>query len=380
MSGSKKSRRRPSRGAAAAALSLSLGVMISGCGSESEASDASSDGVRIAFANISNKGAVFKPLSEQLSSYAESIGWSVENYDNDTNAEATLSNAKLMAASDADVLVNWVTVAGMDKAVGKIFADSGKPCISVQVAIEGCPLMAISDVEYGRGIGAVFAEEAAGRGWTSRDTTFIGVSAGTGGKPPQDLIANSFSTFSEQFEGLEQVDADEVTLGTTSIGDNYVQVDGDGRLETTAQVVRDVLQSLPPGRHVVISTTNDDSALGAVSAIKASGRDVDDFMLGGAGSSPNGLDELRSNPMWVAEGGVFFKYWAAYILAMADSLLRDADLPELTPAPQNVLTKATVDEFYDGGEPVRAPDMADDARYLLDSSDVLGELKIADPS
>lgn len=371
----------PGRAPRAALFSLALtsAVSLAACGTGASDEPSSPDGLKVAFANVSNQGAVFKPLSDAFENGAETLGWSVEVYDNNTDAATTVNNAKLMAASDADVLVNWVSVAGVEEAVGKIFADSGKPCISIQVEIPGCPVMRISDATYGTGMGEALSAEALERGWTAENTTYVSVSYGTGGKPPLELVSASAEAFSANFDGMDEIAAEDIKLSTTKIGDNFVQIDGDGKLETSASVVRDALQSIPKGRHLVFGPANDDSALGALSAAEAAGWDADDVIVASTGSSPNALAALRENPSWVAEGAVYFPFWAAYAYAMADAVVNnDAELPDLTQAPQNVVTKADVDEYFDGTDPIKVPPIADSATYLLEDSDVIQRLGLDD--
>jgi len=111
--------------------------------------------------------------------------------------------------------------------------------------------------------------------------------------------------------------------------------------------VSNLLPAVPTGYNIILYTVNNDSTSGALRALAASGRaDNDKTLIAGLGGDKTGVDNLRSDPRWVAEGDIFFNWWGEYAVAMAQSLAKGIKPPaDVTALPQIVLSKDTVDQY-----------------------------------
>lgn len=371
--------------AQAAALATALSVTVAACSSSSPGSSAASatsgsaasttsQALNVAYANIENSSSTFDGVTIEIKADAAKLGWTVETYDNNLDAATTVSNARLMADGSADVVADWVTADNVQASVSKIFSAAGKKCLSVNVAISGCPLLNISNQIYGEESGTELAQAATKAGWTAENTDFIAIGFADGGSDPATLISSASQSFSENFKGFEKITASQVTSSTTKIGSHFLQIDGGGTINGTNTALKDALQDIPAGTHLAIVTVNDDSGLGALSALTSAARNSDAF-LASTGSSAAALQELRTNKVWVSEGAVYFNYWAAYLLAMAKAEADGDKLPALTVAPQNSLTKQNVNEYFKGADPIKAPSIDASAEYL-EKTGVLQKLGI----
>ena len=186
------------------------------------------------------------------------------------------------------------------------------------------------------------------KGWTGEDTTVILVQNATAGEEVNHSVMYFYEAVAQDMPGMDQIAATDITRQTTTMGNNLIQVDGQSALEPSYTAVKNMLPTIPEGRHILIQTPNDDSAMGAWRAIEEANR-VDDALIAGLGGGSEGLNQLRENPNWVAEGDIFFPYWGQYLVAMAIEMLKGDTPPERTAAPQVVLTKETVDQYYPDG-------------------------------
>jgi len=167
--------------------------------------------------------------------------------------------------------------------------------------------------------------------------------------------------------GLDKVEPQAITATTTAIGKTGIQVDGKATLESSFNAVKNVLQTLPRDQHILLYAVNDDSAIGAWRAMTETGR-ADNTLVAGLGGSLAALKELRTNPAWVAEGSVFMSDWGQYLIAMGVAIARGATPPPLTKSPQIVLTKQTVDKYYDAdGRVILLPALVAENRYLAET-------------
>jgi ribose transport system substrate-binding protein len=91
-------------------------------------------------------------------------------------------------------------------------------------------------------------------------------------------------------------------------------------------------------------------------------------MIVSQGANEEGLKQLRTNPVWVAEGSVFFELWSDYLLAMGVSMMNGVTPPALTTPPQMVMSKADVDQYYDANNKlIGKPAIPEADAYLLES-------------
>jgi ribose transport system substrate-binding protein len=190
------------------------------------------------------------------------------------------------------------------------------------------------------------------------------VNAPAVGSFPNSGVYSFYSSYAKQFPSMAQRSPEQLTKASGKIGDfDGVLVDGKGALQPSYTAVKQVLPILPKDRKIITYTMNDDSGMGALRALEQSDR-ADDFVIMSQGADANGLKQLRTNRNWVAEGSVFFDLWPSYVMAMSKALASGVKAPELTPAPQIVLTKDTVDDYYKGMAVVKSPPVAPEAEYL----------------
>ncbi len=353
-------------------------VAVAGCGSDSKSADSPSTAAtgsatvaasasplkRIAYAGASDASPTFKSVGDILEQVAEVDGTEVKRFDNKLDPGQSLTNARLMVQGKPDVLVDWSAAADANKAIGQQFEQSGKPCIAVNIAIDGCAWFNISNAQLGAQGGKLAAQAAKQKGWTADDTTLLLVNMPAAGAEVNSLSNNFYEQFAKGFGGMAQVAADQIDPTTTKLGDNAIFVDGKASLEPTYQAVRRALQTIPEDRNIVVSVLNDDSGLGALRALDQAKRTAN-TLIASNGADANGIKQLRTNPSWILEGSAFFALWPKYILAMSKALADGQTPPELTGAPQNVITKETVDEYYDAdGNVLKDPPVPASSKYL----------------
>lgn len=360
---------------AALAAALAAGLAVAGCGdsgssSSSDGGTTTADGgaevESLAFANAREADPQLKKVGDTLQQMAEQEGIDFSRFDNKFDPAASLQNARLIAQQRPQVAVEWSAVADANNAIGAQLERAGIPCIAMSVRIPSCSLINQDNAKLGADLGAYAASVAKRRGWTAEDTTLIVVNAPFIGPELNKLPTNFYSSYAKAFPDMQQMAPEDITPTTTRIGDlNAVLVDGRGELQTTNKVVRDALTTIPEGRHLMVGAViNDDSALGALRALEQTGR-IDDALIVAAGADRNGLRQLRTNPRWIADGSVFFELWPKYVLPMVKAKAAGAELPEVTPAPQAVLTHENVDDYYDAaGNVIADPPIPAGAAYL----------------
>jgi ribose transport system substrate-binding protein len=357
--------RTPSRlGVAAAAFCLAAGL--AACGGTER--DAGGDEFRISAANYTEAAALFRVIHTNLDEVIEEkdTGVAVKWYDNAGDPAKMLQNARLMVQDDPDAIVMY-PVSNTTQGIGKIIGDSGIPCVSVNLSTPNCAFLNIDNRALGEGTAEIIGEVARERGWNASDTTVLIGQNAASGEQVNDCVRYFYSTIAPIL-GLPEVAPTSITPNTTEVGANAIQFDGGSQLQPSFEAVKNLLPSIPRDHNIVLYTVNNDSTIGALRALQDAGRAGNDTLLmGGLGGDEQGIENLRKDPRWVAEGDIFVSWWGQYAVAMAQALAKGSKPPaEVTALPQAVLGKDTVDRYHRPGsvDVKRLPPLVDSNAYL----------------
>ncbi|WP_169196971.1 substrate-binding domain-containing protein [Devosia sp. MC1541] len=322
--------------------------------------------LKFAFANVSDAGELFKQFGDGFADVATKAGIQFSRYDNKMDGVAATNNARLMVQEQPDVIFEYNIVEGIGPALQRTFEQADIPYIAINVPVPGGHWFNLVNKDIGIEAADVVVAAAKERGWTAENTSVLIVQSSPSGVEVNDCV-RYFYIRSAELLGLPHVGPDAITATTTVISDAGVQVDGKATLEDSYTAVKNVLQTIPADRNLLLFAVNDDSAIGTWRAVSESGR-AENSLIAGLGGSQAALKELRTNPNWVGEGSIFIANWGVYLVAMGIALANGVTLPELTKAPQTVIDKSNVDKFYDAdGNAIMLPPLVDENRYLADT-------------
>lgn len=339
-----------------------------GSGGNSAGSNASFSKYHIDYANGSSSGAIGVTIRDGMKSAATKLGVKYNAFENNGDGPTGITNARLMIQEQPDLIIEYNLAEGVGPALGKQLTNSKIPCLSVNVQTPGCPWINLSNKVSGQGAGDIIGKEAVKRGWTANDTTVVVLQCSTCGVEINDSPRYFYLTVAQQMK-MPTYAPSQITAQTTTLGQNLYQVDDqDLSIDKAYTAVQQALQSIPASRHLLVFGVNDDASIGAWRAIDAAGRGKN-TLIGGLSGLPEGLQQLRTNPQWVAEGSLFLPFWGEYTMAMAVAMLQGATPPALTPYPQITMDKTTVNKYYPNGsnEATLLPALTADNQYLAKS-------------
>jgi ribose transport system substrate-binding protein len=364
--------RRATRIQAPAAAAASVLLLLTACGNGDSGSGGSGgDAFEISFANFTEAAPLFHVIHTNLDDVlAEGdSGLEVKWYDNAGDPAKMNENANLMVQDQPDAIVMY-PVSAATQGISQILGDSGIPCVSVNLDTEACDFLNIDNRALGEQTAEIIGKIAADRGWNASNTTVLIGQNAASGEQVNDCVRYFASTIAPML-GFEAIDPTTITPTTTTIGANTIQFDGASTLQPSFEAVSNLLPSIPAGNNIVLYTVNNDSTSGALRALEEAGRGGDDVLLvGGLAGDETGINALRDDPRWVAEGDIFVSWWGAYAAAMAKAVAEGAEPPaDVTPLPQIVLDKNTVDEYHAPGsvEVSKLPPLVPDNEFLEDS-------------
>lgn len=367
------SRAPRTRTTAATATSLLLLLTACGGGDSGDAGDAggSGDTFEISFANFTEAAPLFRVIHTNLDEVLAQgdSGLEVSWYDNAGDPAKMTENAQLMVQAQPDAIVMY-PVSAATQGISQILGDSGIPCVSVNLDTEACNFLNIDNRALGEQTAEIVGRIADERGWNASNTTVIIGQNAASGEQVNDCVRYFYTTIAPIL-GMEEVDPESITPTTTTIGANAIQFDGASTLQPSFEAVANLLPSIPADHNIILYTVNNDSTAGALRALEEAGRGGENTLLiGGLGGDETGITALREDPRWVAEGDIFVSWWGAYAAAMAKAVAEGAEPPaDVTPLPQIVLDKETVDQYHAPGsvEVSQLPPLVEDNKFLEDS-------------
>jgi ribose transport system substrate-binding protein len=353
--------------AAAAALAL----LAAGCSSSSATSSGSgttaAKSYTFDYANVADSSPLFDQVATMIGTDGKVVSIKVNGFDNNLDGPTALNNAHLMVQEKPNLIIDWSGVESIGQSLGAVFHRANIPCIAVNQTIPGCPFFNLENRYLGLDSAQIVVPILKQRGWTAQNTTLVLIDNPAAGAEVNSNCHYFYSYVAAGIPGMPQRTPTSITNSTTTIGSlpSAVQINGQDELDPSYTVMKQELQVLPPSRHLVIFTQNDDSALGAWRAITQAGLQKNTLIIG-QGADSAGLSNLRTNPDWVAEGSVFFQLWPEYLLAMGVAVLNGAHPPALTLVPQTVLSKQTVARYYGNGDtPIVSPPLPAVDQYLV---------------
>ncbi|MEF2978521.1 sugar ABC transporter substrate-binding protein [Subtercola sp. YIM 133946] len=355
------------------AVLAATAIALTGCSSGGTAGATSSGGASqftLDFANYSESVPLFKVIHSTLDEQNTSAsGTTINWYDNNGDASTMLSNTQLMISENPDAIAMYPVSAATD-GISKLLADSGIPCVSVNIATPACSFLNIDNKQLGIDTGTIVGNLAKAKGWNASNTTILLGQNAAAGEQVNDCVRYFYSTIASIL-GLEEIDPTTITPTTTTIGANAIQFDGQSTLQPSFAAVQGLAPSIPAGNNVILYTVNNDSTNGALRALTDAGLAGDDkLMIGGLGGDSSGITALATDPRWVAEGDIFVSYWGEYATAMAQALAAGVKPPAaVTPLPQKVLDKTTLAQYHPDSTTAVAklPALVPDNQFLADT-------------
>jgi ribose transport system substrate-binding protein len=320
--------------------------------------------LKLVYASAADSIGIFKSVGDGIIRDGKKLGIDIKRYDNNLDGPTALNNAQLMVQDKPDVAIDWNTVVGVGAAVGAQFTRNNIDCLAVNQQIPGCSWFNLSNKQFGLDAAKVILPVAKQRGWNGKNTTVMMVIAAANGTEVNNGPRYFYVTTAKTLPFFKKVTPAQITAQTTTIGGkNGIQIDCKSTIQGAYEAAKNVVSSIPKSNNILLYGSDTDCDLGAYRALVEAGY-RNRILTCGLGGTPEGLKELRTNPNYLCEGALFLQQWSPYILAMATAIANGAKTPPLTSAPQVMLTKKTVNQYYRGNNVKVLPPLVANNKYL----------------
>ncbi|HVJ07710.1 MAG TPA: substrate-binding domain-containing protein [Acidisarcina sp.] len=222
------------------------------------------------------------PFSEavraSLQSAASAAGVDLLVLDNRYDTETALRNADELVGQHVDLAIEFQT----DQQVAPILADkisgAGIPLIAVEMPHPHSTYFGVDNYRVGFEAGEILAQHAITQ-WKSQVDWVIGLELEEAGPLVQSRITGAFEAVRKQLPEIPV--------------ECFVRLDARGLREKSYKIVLDFLRRHPKDRHILVASTNDTVALGALQAARELKREKD-LAIVGQDCIPEALSEIAA--------------------------------------------------------------------------------------
>jgi ribose transport system substrate-binding protein len=245
--------------------------------------------LRLGFANLSKHISLAVEIERSLQQATATAGIDLLVWDNQRNAEIAIQNAEEMAASELDLAIEFQLFEHVAPVIADILSRSGVPLISVVNPHHGTLYFGVDNYRAGFSAGLALAEFTV-RQWGSRPDAILLLESPLAGRTVQSRMVGVLRGIEERIGPLN---------------DRCIQhVDGAGDKAGSHAAMEDFL-SRHPARRILIAGINDESAIGAVQALRGA-NGAREFAVVGHGGSAEILD-IIADPSSACIGTVSFR-------------------------------------------------------------------------
>jgi ribose transport system substrate-binding protein len=254
--------------------------------------------------------------------------------DNQYDATIGLKNADIMLAKKPSVLINFQFDSKVNSIIGVKFGAANIPIIAVDVPTPSAPFMGVNNfkVAYMAGEEAIKRVEALG-GIDKIDKIIL-MQMPSGGEV---VMLRS--------EGFYQAFVDKYTAAV--IDPKTVRADGGaGEAEQANKAMTDVLAKNPDAKTCVLTSINEQTMSGVISAIQTAGRwDPEKWIVITQGCDATGQQQLRDG-LTDASVAYFPEKYGEYLIPASVALMNGQNVPAFMYVENQIITKDNIDKFY----------------------------------
>jgi ribose transport system substrate-binding protein len=214
--------------------------------------------LRFGFVTQSSEMPFSDAVIRSLCETAKGMGIDLILLDNGSDAEAVRENAEALIRQSVDLMIEFQVDHSAAPMIAHTLQNAKVPLIAVDMPLPDATYFGIDNFRAGHEAGQILAEFARRR-WNGRVDWILGVDLAVGGRLVQSRTTGAFEGIRAQLP--------------SQLIESFVRIDGRGLRETSYRAVHTFLERHPSATHILIAAHNDASALGAIAAVRALGRE-----------------------------------------------------------------------------------------------------------
>lgn len=247
--------------------------------------------------------------------------------------DESLKNAQVLIDARVDVALLFQPLEWIGHTVADRFFHAGIPFVTIEVPLQGGVYFGANNYQAGRMAGQVLAKFAV-ENWEGRFDHLV-------------LLESSLTSSNVQARLAGVLVGMRETLGNVKEG-RVIHLDGRGRRAASREAVGALLPQLPKGTRLLISGFNDPTAVGALEAVRAAGRE-DDVAVVGQNATEESRAEIR-NPAsrFIASIAYFPELYGGKLVRLALGILNREHVAPAVYTEHVILAHDNIDRYYKG--------------------------------
>ncbi len=225
--------------------------------------------LNLGFANLSRQVSLAVEIQASLERAADAAGVHLQVWDNDRNPDRAIQNAEEMARQKLDLAVEFQLSEQAAPVISDIFLRAGIPLISMVNPHHGTVYFGVNNFRAGVCAGMALADHAA-RAWKGKVDAILLLESPIAGRTTHSRTVGVIRGLEERRGPLPK--------------EIVHHLDGGGERSKSRIATQAFLSKLKGRNRVLIVGINDESAVGAVSALENSPGSIDAAVIGHGGS------------------------------------------------------------------------------------------------
>jgi ABC-type sugar transport system substrate-binding protein len=291
-------------------------------------------GKKLAFANIVASFPFCQSVEKNIIEVALLAGFAREDLiilDNQVDATIGLQNADIILAKKPDGFLEFQIDAKVNAIVGRKFAQAGIPVIAIDVEVPGAPFVGVDNYGASYQTGEWIIKQIEGKWGGQVDLVILGATETAG----EAVMLRALGTKDALIDKYGQSFAPKIELqhvGSTA--------------DSAQPVVASILAKHPAAKKLVISTVNDQTIRGAISAVQAAGTlKREDIIFVALGCDDSGIEMLRNKEI-DGDLAYFPEHYGRYCVSGIVAMMQKEPVPPYMFVENVMITPDNVDQHY----------------------------------
>ncbi len=254
--------------------------------------------------------------------------------DNRYDATIGLKNADIMLAKSPDVFINFQFDSKVNSIISVKFGAANIPIIAVDVPTPGAPFMGVNNFKVAYMAGEEAIRRVEEMGGIDKIDKIILMQMPSGGEVVMLRSEGFYQAFVDKY-GADVVDPKTIRFDG-----------GAGEAEQANKAMTDVLSKIPNAKVIALTSINEQTMSGIISAIQTAGRwDPANWIIITQGCDEVGQQQLRDG---LTDGAVayFPEHYGEYLIPASVAFMNGQTVPPFLYVENQVITMDNIDQFY----------------------------------
>lgn len=245
--------------------------------------------------------------------------------------ECSTRNARRLIEASVDLVLAFEPVEAVAHAVSDLLTSAGVPLVAIDSPVEGAIYFGANNFRAGRMAGQTLAQFAV-QTWSGQFDHLVLIGSSLSSGRVQARVAGVLVGLQDVFGSVDKT--------------RLIQVDGRAHIDESLAATAALLRKLRPPKRLLISAFNDLSAVGALQAIRAAGREHEVAVVG-QNAAQESREELRNRESrLIASIAYFPERYGERLMQLAQSILNREPVPPAVYTEHVVLTPDNIDRHY----------------------------------